>query len=271
MADELDPAAGTVPAVVVTAPIVEPVVAAVAAVEPVAEPVAAVVPEPAAVVAEPAVKPHTETPTLLGEFGKEKPAVETAKPGDPTKPVDPLAPPVVEPAAVIAPVYEFKLPEGIKADPEKIGAYTAVLTENKIAPEVGQKLLDMHAATLTNYALHLQNEQQRVFSEYRAENRKKVMGDPEIGGAGHQTAMGAIARVRDALVPTTERAEFDNFLLRTGAGDDPTFLKMLHRAARFIDEPQARTVANGRPPKDIGKQPGRSGFRGIYNETTTQN
>jgi len=257
--------------------------------------------EPVAPAAEP-IAAHTDTPTMLGEAvspGDVAPAAElTANPVEPAAPVEvaPAEPapevkteepkPAEPPAAVettspaeSAPlepmVYpEWKTPDGVKVDAEQIGKFNDILAEARVPPEVGQALLDMHASYLQQAVTAMQEnsirEQHRVFGEVRQGWRKEVMADPEIGGAGHQTAMGAIARVRDVLVssarPGTEQynkdlADFNQALAVTGMGDHPILLKMLHRAARFIDEPGMGPTGI-KPPPDIAGKP--KNLRDIY-------
>lgn len=259
-----------------------PVVQAAPAVEAVAAPAApaetpVVAPEAAPVETAPAEKtePHpTEVVSLLEEAGK-KPEVEAAKP-DAEKPVE--TPPVETPAAV---EWDFKFPETIKADDAVLGRFKENL-EGLLKPKEGEtpssaanRLLDMHAEAMANHDKSLRDEQVRVWNETRKNWRNEAMADPRIGGAGHQTAMGAIARVRDALVSdhnpdksATAKAgydkdvrEFNDFLRITGAGDHPAFLKFLHRAARYTDEPSMIT-ARASPPPNAGKKPGRS----LYSE-----
>jgi len=256
----------------------------------------------------PAVEPivaHTDTPTMLGEAlspGDVAPVVEPVAAevvvDAPTEPEKVEADPAVEvatkaedksaeatdkpqePAAVEAAtldpiIYpEWKTPDGIKVESEQIGKFNDILAGARVAPEVGQALLDMHASALQQSVVamqdHMAREQHRVFGEVRQGWRKEVMADPEIGGAGHQTAMGAIARVRDVLVssarPGTEQynsdmAAFNNALAVTGMGDHPILLKMLHRAARFIDEPGMGPTGIKPPPEMSGKP---KNLRDIY-------
>lgn len=201
----------------------------------------------------PAAAP-AETPVAQPETTTENPA-EPAKPSahdEPTlleqageKPVETPAP---QPESVPqAPHYEpFALPDGLTADAAQMDAYTALLGEHGVAQEAGQKLLDMHAGAMQRWADHLAEEQHRIWSETRAGWRNAVLSDEELGGSGHQTAMQAIARMRDLLVPEKHRQAFDDFLRVTGAGDHPAFLRLLHVAARHFDEP---------PPAPAGAMP----------------
>lgn len=288
MVDPVLPVAGAVPAavspaaeLVVVAPAAPPAV--VATPEPVAGPAVSepspVVPEPVAPAAVPAPvtePPATEVPEpelgLLRKFDAEK--KEEAKAPEPKadapKPVEAKAA-EVKPGEQPPPApveYKFEMPEGFKADGPKMEMFTGILGEGHVAPELGQKLVNLHAEAMTEYANFLRAEQWKTFHETRAEWRKEAMADPEIGGAGYQTAMGAIARMRDLLVPASEMAAFDKFLADTGADDHPQMLKMLHRAARWLDEPQAGDVpANPKPPPSNGRNPNRSRSAILYDNT----
>lgn len=239
----------------------------------------------------------SERPSLLETFLKEgdgepgdkalKPAAEPAKPepdatakpaeAKPAEPVKPAAdapkpeaeapkpaeaaPPVVAPFEPVK--YEFEMPDGLRADAAKVDAFTGILNEAKLPAElgkdVGQKLLGLHNEAAAEYRDFLAREQHRVFNETRDNWNKDVLAHPEIGGAGHVTAMRAIARVRDAVISSAapgtpqyeaDAAAYEDFLRVTGAGDHPAHLAMMHRMAKFIDEPQ-----HGDLPPRIGVPP----------------
>lgn len=201
--------------------------------------------------------PKTEEPAKVGDPAKpaEAPKPGEEKPGE-AKPAEGEAP---APAAEVPIAYTaFELPEGVKVDNERMTEFTGVLGKHKLAQEVGQELLSLHAGVMQTamqeYATHLAAEQHRIFNETRAEWNREVLADERIGGSGHNTAMGAIARMRDALVPEAERPAFDQFLAVTGAGDHPQFLRMLHRVAEFLDEPRIPDPTI-RPPADLGRKP----------------
>ena len=206
----------------------------------------------------PSVPLHTETESLLEGAAKLDP-IPTEAPSETPAPTPapseaPGETPAPSPAPTEAPAtepakYEFQLPEGVTADQESMTAYTGLLAENGISSEVGQKLIDMHIATIQQYANNSLAEQHKAFAEVRKGWREQVLADEEIGGAGHQTAMSAIARMRDLFVPKEEKAAFDEFLRITGAGDHPAFLKAFHRAARFFDEPSVPAQRGSPPPQ----------------------
>lgn len=266
------------------APVVDVVVAAApaAVVEP--SPAAAA-PEPApapalggaepvkadAAVGEPAAAaapgPH-DTPTLLEQVAAPgETAAEAAKPAEVAKPADAAAAaPVVDPAAAVAaaPVYEFKFPEGVKPDTELLGKVTEVFKGANIAPEIAQSLMDQHVSALQAYDAHRTEQANQAWTDVRKSWRDKVLADEQIGGSGHQTAMQAVARMRDLLVPAADKAEFDNFLRITGAGDHPQFLKIMHSFSRWLDEP-APLSTSGQPAPTNGQNPAsKRGLKSIY-------
>src|SRR5208282_5188354 len=229
-----------------TSAVAAPDAAAVAAV-----PAPAIESTPAPAVTETVVAPHTDTPTALemlaapGDVLAAPAVVEPAKPDaaapapdDGAKPPAEAAP--VVPAPVLEPItYAFEFPANLKADDPKIAEYTSILGEARIAPEVGQKILNMYGEAAQAYATHIANEQQRIFAETRRNWNKERLADPEFGGSGHETASGAIARMRDQFVPDKDAAAFNEMLRVTGAGDHPAFWRLLYRVANAFDEPSS--------------------------------
>lgn len=261
----------------VALPAVQPAVAAPAASEsaPPATPAEAKPAEP------PGPQPAAAVPTLLEDFDKEQAAKEAAKakppapaagataaaaPGATGAPGATAAAAPVEPAvlAAQAPVaYEYKVPETMRMDDTLKSTVHKAFDDFRADPAKGaQGLIDLHEQQMKAYAQLVADEQQRVFRETRAGWRKDILADSEMGGAGHQTAMGAVARMRDLFVPEKDRPAFEQFLRVTGAGDHPAFLRLLHRAARFYDEPAVQEH-HPRPPPNNGQRPSRR-LRDIY-------
>lgn len=284
MPGEHDPNAPVVPA----AP-VEPTVPAAAAPEPVAappEPVQAgvdrgtpfVTTEPAkAPEAAPAAteaKPETHDKSLLERYVEEKKAA-APKPDEPTKPAAPATEakpdvpkteeakpgePVKEaaPAAELPPIdyASLKAPEGFKAEGEAFDAFRAAANTDRLSPERAQSYLDLHATAMRQHEQRVREavskEQWDTFRATTKEWENAAASDELIGGSGHMTSMGVIARMRDLLVPQKEQAQFDEFLRVTGAGSHPAFLKALYRAGQYLDERQApQPPANPSPLNGI--------------------
>ncbi|WP_143029605.1 hypothetical protein [Bradyrhizobium brasilense] len=190
-----------------------------------------------------------------------KPAAEGDKPAEPAKDAAPAAP---EPIA-----YEYTVPETLKIDDATRGELHSALDAFRQDPAKGaQALIDLHNKAVTSFAEQSLANQHKAFNETRSGWARDVLADEEIGGAGHQTAMRAIARMRDLFVPEKERAAFDQFLRVTGAGDHPQFLKLLHQAARYIDEP-SMPPAGAKPTANNGKPPG-SRRDAIYDHPSSQ-
>lgn len=218
--------------------------------------------------------------------------IDVAVPTEAPVPTDaptPTAAPEPTPAPTQPPLaYEdFKLPEGLTiANPERMGTFKEMLGKHQVPQEVAQSLLELHAQVLKEsldayqaqvipaakeeLQRKLQIEtvanQHKQFNETRKNWRDAVAADEQIGGAGHQTAMQAIARTRDLLVPADQRAEFDNFLRTTGAGDHPAFLRLLHRASQYLDEPPPPKVIGSPVPQQQQKQT----FSDFYTHPTSR-
>ncbi len=261
------------------AAVLSPAAAPVASPEVVAEPVA-----PAA-----AEIPAPE-PTLLQKFDAEKVAKEPAAPAaevkaEPAAPIaaDPAKPAVeapkpdaekpaeaaAEPAALQPVAYEYTVPETLIMDDVAKGKLHGALDAFRTDPAKGaQGLIDLHNESMQQYADSLAKDQWAKFGETRKGWQRDVMADEQLGGAGFETSMGAVARMRDLLVPESNRAAFDQMLTVTGVGDHPEFLRLLHNAARIYDEaPMPQPGA--RPTPDAGKPAGR-GLRGLYKSNQGQ-
>lgn len=297
MAGENESAVEVAPAAPVAAEVAPvAVVAAVAAPEPPVVAEAPVVVEPAVPAAEaaPAVeipkaaelKPHTDKATLLEDSLKpeakpvdakvEAKPVE-AKPDAPKveaeNPADAASEPAPEPVK-----YEFKIPDGFQVKPEAMKPYTELLAANKIAPEVGQSLIDMHTQALKEYADQSLQKQHDAFADMRQTWRTQSMADEQIGGAGWNTARHVVAQARDAFISdaqpgtdqyTKDLKAFDQFQAMTGAGDNPVWLRFLYRVGVAFREP-TMPPTNAKPAPNNGKAPGRAGLRQIYEQTRSQ-
>ncbi len=217
--------------------------------------------KPGAADAKPEAK--ADKPPVEGD----KPKAEVDKPGE--KPAEPkLEEKLAALAKYLEPVeYKFELPATLKPDDAKLKAFTELLGagEVKVPAELGQKLINMHGEAMTAFAEQLLKDQHKTFLDVRKSWQTEVKADPVLGGAGFQTAMGAVARARDALVsdarPGSKEYEADmkafyDFGRVTGATDHPIFLRILHRMSRYLDEPQGdRLPADIRPSPSNGKPP----------------
>lgn len=298
MADPKDDiAAGTAPAIAPQESAPLPAPAPAAASSEVEAPAVAPIVAPPAAPAEAKPELSTDKPSLLESFDKDKkpaeakpaaeaveaPKVEAAKPAEPKlgEEIKPAAEVKPEPAPPVE--YTLTVPETIKGDDPRMADFTAALREANLPAElgstIGTKLLAMHADTMQAYADLVAAQQHKVFNDTRKTWNDQVLADPIIGGSGHVTAMTAIARTRDTLVsdaaPGTPQYDADfkaheDFMRITGAGDHPIYLKMLHRAARYVDEPQARDIPAGiMPTPTNGANPNASRASKLYTHPTS--
>jgi hypothetical protein len=238
----------------------------------------------------PAAQPAAPAPTLLEKFDAEKaaattlPAVAEAAEAAKTAPA-PLtaaqaAPPAPKPAEIAkpgeappaqaaqaaptAPVeYKYTLPETITMDDAlRSEVHTAFDNFRANPAEGAQQLVNLHEKQMTEFAQAMAKRQVDVWNETKQGWAKKVLADPELGGSGYQTTMGAVARMRDLFVNEKNRAEFEDMIRTTGVGDHPAFLRMLHQAARYFDEPTL-PPPNPRPAPGNGQRPSRR-LRDVY-------
>ena len=309
------PASPSAPAAVAAAPAPTPEATAAAAPAPTpAQPeTSATVADTPSLLETALAKPEAAKPAEPAKPAEVKPAdapkrAEAPKPADQTKPAE--VKPEGEAKAIEAakpdPVeYKYALPEGLTMDDARKGELHAALDAFRANPiEGAQGLIDLHNKSMQEFAKQYDADtsadQHRKFNDARKDWNKKIMADSTLGGAGHQTAMGAVARARDALVPASMMqarswseadlkaaglpearakelagspriSEFEEFLRVTGAGDHPVLMHILHNAARYLDEPQAVNVPTDiSPPPDIGRQPGRRGAQVLYDNPRSQ-
>lgn len=206
------------------------------------------------------VKPAEAKPEV-----KPEPKVEAkpeVKPGE--KPAEAAKP---EPLPAIE--YKYTVPDTLKMDDGLKGELGTALDAFRANPAEGaQALIDLHAKTMSDYAANLQTEtlrnQHRDFNATRDTWNKDWAADEQIGGSGYQTALKAIARMRDqfvsAEVPGTPKYQadlksFEEFLRITGAGDHPAFGRFLHNVAQAFDEPPLGPI-NAQPTRNNGQKPG---------------
>jgi hypothetical protein len=200
------------------------------------------------------------------EKAAEAPKPDEAPPEPEKAPVE--EPPKLDPIDWFAEEGGLKIPETLKLDDDTKPKLTAALETFRTDPTKGaQELIDLGNQAVTDAVTALHTQMWSDFSDTRRAWTEKVMADPELGGAGHETAMGRNARMRDMFVsrhaPETEAykkdwAEFKEFMQVTGAGDHPAFHRMLQNVARKFDE-ATTPPPNPKPPADIGRKPGTKG------------
>lgn len=216
-----------------------------------------------------------------------EPAAADAKPGDKAsteaqpaeaKPAEPPAP--IEYAFTLANEKGERVPVAAdQIDPERMGAFTGILQEARVAPEAAQKMIDMHVAEVARAVDMRDQRQWDVFANTQKEWRDAVMADPELGGSRHATAtktvMGLIdafnsrpgpdGKARSAEAVAAERKDLLDVARITGVANNPTWLRLLHWAGdKYVREPQARPAP---PPRAPAQNPATRGLRRYQNTT----
>lgn len=150
---------------------------------------------------------------------------------------------------------QFNIPDGFSVDNEKLGEYQQLLAQHRLPQEIGQKFIDMHIQALQNVVNEAQSSHANQIKTQRENWRNQVKSDDQLGGAGFQTTLQSVAKMRDMFYPQERIQEFNDFLRETGAGDHPVFWRLLNNVAKKFGEPVIPTI-QPQPPKDRGPKPG---------------
>lgn len=222
--------------------------------------------------------PKPETPAEGQPPASKEPAAPEAKPGDKpaeAKPPEPPAP--IEYAFTRADEKGERVPIGPdQIDQERLGLFTGVLQEARVAPEAAQKMMDLHLDELTRAVSARDQRQWDVFADKQKEWKEQVMADPELGGSRHATAIKTVMGLIDAfsLRPgpdgkarssddvAAERRELMDVARVTGVANNPTWLRLLHWAGdRFVREPGPRPAPPPRTAVPTGQQRGYARYK----------
>lgn len=231
--------------------------------------------------AAPADAPKAEDKPAEEVKAEPAPAAEEPNPAEPAPEPDK---PAIEEPAKLDPINWFaedggiKVPELISLNDESRAEVTAALELSRTDPRAGaQAMMDLGAKMAEQISIDMTTKMWSTFADTRKGWETRTMADPALGGAGHDTAMGVVARMRDQFITraaegTPEHAQhmadWKEFMDATGAGDHPALLRLLHNVGRAFDEGRA-PPADPRPPKDLGRKPGqRKGLN--YDHPTSQ-
>lgn len=146
---------------------------------------------------------------------------------------------------------DFKLPDGVKLEPETLTAANEVFKELGLPQEGAQKLVDFHVKQLQKAAQDPVDAWGNMVKEWG----EKTAADPDIGpklkevkatiGKAYDTLVTLAGDKGPAMRETV--AEFKSVMDLTGAGNHPAFVKMLSALASAVVE--GKHVAGGGPSK----------------------
>lgn len=191
-----------------------------------------------------------DTPPATTDAPKTDAAPPEAKPAE-AKPAEVKA---VEPEAEkpAFPVYaEFKMPEGFKAEPEKIQGYTNILGKYNIPQDAGQELVDFHASQMRALSDQFAKQQVDTFNDTQRQWVKDI--DKEFGNK-RDTAISNAKWVIDQYGGNKQqKEELWGVLNFTGAGNHKSTIRVFNNIAKQLRERgappinQTAPAVNGNP------------------------
>lgn len=201
-------------------------------------------PAAGAVEAAPAPEPASpETPPAPADAPKtDAAATPDAKPAE-VKPAE-VKPPEAEKPAF--PVYaEFKMPEGFKAEAEKITGYTNILGKYNIPQEAGQELVDFHASQMRQAMEQVQRQQIDTFNDTQREWVKDI--DKEFGNKRDTVIQNAKWVIDQYGGTKAQKEELWGVLNFTGAGNHKATIRVFNNLAKQLRERGAPQVTQSAP------------------------
>ena len=148
-----------------------------------------------------------------------------------TPPADDKGAPPAPPAEV---KYEFKAPEGVEFDKDRLTKFTELAKTHKLSPEAAQAVVDLEAERVQ---AHLDLRKQWV---------DQVKGDKELGG-DKLTENLATAQKAFSLLPEGEAAELKSLLNLSGFGDHPSVVRWMHAVGKMLSEDK-HVPGSNQPP-----------------------
>lgn len=201
---------------------------------PIAETVLGVVDAPKPEVKAPETKIEVKTPEV-------KPEV---KPAEGDKPAEVKA----EEKPVELPKFEWKLPEGVQVDQERVGEFNKELGEfiasnkldAKLGQEFGQKLLNRHVSEIQSVAEKVAQAYNKVWTDQTKTWLEDFKKDPEIGGNRQNTTTNAARDFIRKFGGTAEQqTELRTILEKTGLGNHKALIRVMANANVKLAEPKA--------------------------------
>lgn len=196
--------------------------------------------DPSTITPSPEPKPTSST-TPEPTSGEPKPT--EVKPAiDPNAPKDPK-----EPAAKteVPEKYEFKYPDGFKADDKAVEAASAKFKELGLTNDQAQSLMDTYVEQAKAAAEAPVNAYETLRQEWQKEAKT------QHGTKLETEIRPAVSRAIDSLGPELA-TQFREALNITGAGDNPAVINALFKLAQSVNE---GSLVTGRGPSPHGQNP----------------
>ncbi|MBD1412802.1 hypothetical protein NUJ30_08720 [Burkholderia contaminans] len=135
---------------------------------------------------------------------------------------------------------DFKLPEGVQVDEQKMTDFKATASEAGLSQDQAQKLVDLYS----NAVKAATDASTQLWYDTQKQWQADVLKDPEIGGNNFEPMKATVAKAIDA-VGGEDAAKIREAFNYTGAGNHPDVIRFLYRLGKAIGEGGA--VAGGAP------------------------
>lgn len=203
--------------------------------------------------------PAAEIPAEAKPPEGEKPAEDAKEAAEPEKPAEPPKPPTYEP---------FTLPDGVKFDDAKLGAFTGILSETEARisadpaqahaamQEFGQKAIDLYLAQAREDADRAVQANAERWQNTQEEWQTAFRNDPQLGRNRQETTlarMGALMDMYGASVGPERLGALRDIFTMTGAGNHPEVLRFVNwMATRLTETARVVTPMLPRAPVNAG-------------------
>ena len=214
-------------------------------------------PSPKVAPAETPASPVAPTPSILSELAWEEvapvePPAET--PAEiPENPVE--APKETQVETPVEPIVfdDFTVPEGFTYDAEKAALFTGLMADyakefnltKEQAQKLGQDLITLHAAKLTDQVARIQEEVNAQVAAIRGEHEALVTAANERDKAWETASLEEFGKQRETVIASAkagakaflqdgEATDFFAMLKETRAGNHPLMIRYLNRVGEAV-------------------------------------
>lgn len=154
------------------------------------------------------------------------------------------------------PTYEqFKLPEGITVEDEKLAEFSKDLGEferqtgadNAEVQKLGQKLLDKYVAETSETLSRLNDYYTSAWEKQKNDWKDAFESDAQIGGNRKETTMKAATTfIRTYGGDAEQQAQLRDLMNTTGVGNHPALIRLLANAGSVMAE--GKPLPASKPP-----------------------
>ena len=180
----------------------------------------------------PTTTPPTTTPPpseTSAQQAKPEDATESSATGEPSLLSEEAKAPPTRPGAPDA--YDFKAPEGFDFDEASINEVTPVFKNLKLSNDEAQSLVDLYAKVSKEAA----EAPVKFWKETQQKWLDEVRADPEIGDK-IELVKTTVNKALATYLSPTEVANFRHAMNYTGAGNNPTFIRVLYKLTSQLVE-----------------------------------